>query len=171
MPSEKDAERTVAFFATASCATVICPDFGSLCREIGAGAGAALVTAEALMNDAAEALTQTLQEEPPWSSFPFIILTRQGQDREPFLSHPRINATLVERPVRVATLRSVVEAALRHRRQQYQNRDMLTSLARQAEELRKAKSELEHANEDLERRVRERTVKLRETITELNTAT
>ncbi len=167
MPSEKDAARTVCFFAAASFPTVICPDFGSLCREIGAGAGAALVTAEVLAKDVAGALLQTLQNEPPWSSFPLIVLTREGQDRQRLLSLPHLNATLVERPVRVATLRSVVEAALRHRRQQYQNRDMLINLAQQAEELRQAKAELEHANEDLDRRVRERTVKLRETITEL----
>src|SRR4029077_7501383 len=42
----------------------------------------------------------------------------------------------VERPVRIVTLRSVVESALRHRRHQYEIRDMIANLARQTEALR-----------------------------------
>jgi signal transduction histidine kinase len=112
-------------------------------------------------------LLQRLENEPPWSNFPLIVLTPEGHSRQSLPTHPKLNATLVERPVRVATLRSVVEAALRHRKQQYQNRDMLVGLAAQAEELRQAKVELEDANAALERRVHERTVQLRETVTEL----
>lgn len=167
MPSAKDAERTLSFFARADFSILICPEFDSLCREIAAGAGAALLTAETLTKEAAAALLHLLDREESWSSFPFIILVQQGSSYQPFLAHPRLNATLVERPVRVASLRSVVEAALRHRRQQYQNRDILISLAQQAEELRQAKAKLENANEELEARVRERTFKLRETVSEL----
>jgi signal transduction histidine kinase len=58
------------------------------------------------------------------------------------------------------TLHSVVDAALRHRRHQYQIRDALSDLTR-------ARKDLERANQDLEQRVRERTQKLQETVTEL----
>jgi signal transduction histidine kinase len=64
-----------------------------------------------------------------------------------------LNITLVERPVRMITLKSVVETALRHRRRQYQLRSVLEDLAR--------------ANQGLEQRVNERTAKLQETIAEL----
>ena len=83
MPSAKDAERTASFFATAEFPTVICPSFDSLCREIAAGAGAALVTAEVLMKDAAGVLHPILEKEPSWSSFPFIVLVRESsKDRK-----------------------------------------------------------------------------------------
>jgi signal transduction histidine kinase len=66
----------------------------------------------------------------------------------------------VERPLRFETLRSVVQAALRHRRHQYQVRDTLLSLTQ-------AQEELKTANIELEQRVEDRTQRLRETITEL----
>jgi signal transduction histidine kinase len=71
-----------------------------------------------------------------------------------------LNVTLVERPVRFLTLRSVINAALRHRRHQYEIRDTLR-------DLQQAQVDLQTANRELENRVHERTRKLQETISEL----
>lgn len=101
-----------------------------------------------------------LRQEPAWSNFPLIVLARPERKGRALSETQMLNITLVERPVRMATLRSVVEAALRHRRHQYEIRDTM-------EELTRARASLEGANRDLEQKVRERTRKLQETVSEL----
>lgn len=160
MPSSKDAQRTVAVLSPAGIHSDPCLSLSQLCEEIKRGAGAALLTEEVILEDSQDCLGEALGDEPPWSNFPLIVLTHPGRTAHPLHGTPRLNLTLVERPVRFLTLRSVVEAALRHRRQQYEIRDTLLQLTQ-------AQKQLATANRDLENRVQERTRKLQETITEL----
>src|SRR5579884_2320887 len=160
MPTRKDSERTIAFLSDANFHCLACPDLPALCREIARGAGAALLTEEAILQDREQCLAATLRQEPSWSNFPLIVLVHSGQNSGRLSAAQMLNVTLIERPVRFVTLRRVVEAALRHRRQQYQIRDTLLQLTQ-------AHRELESANQDLEMRVRERTQKLQDTVSEL----
>lgn len=160
MPSKRDAERTVAALAESNIICVICLNLAKLCDEIRVGAGAALLTEEVLLRDHNDCLADVLRDEPSWSNFPVIVLTQPSSGRKTWFHHDRINMTLVERPLRFETLRSVVQSALRHRHHQYEVRDAL-------QELRRAEEELKRANSELEMRVQERTQKLQETITEL----
>ena len=160
MPTRKDSERTIAFLSAADFHCLACPDLPALCREITRGAGAALLTEEAILHDRDQCLTATLGHEPSWSNFPLIVLAQPGQNSRQLSAAQMLNVTLVERPLRFVTLRSVVDAALRHRRHQYQIRDTLL-------ELTAARHELQRANQDLELRVHERTQKLQETVSEL----
>lgn len=160
MPTRKDSERTVAFLSEANFLCLACPDLPALCQEITRGAGAALLTEEAMLKDRDQRLIATLRDEPSWSNFPLIVLVHPGKNSGRLSAAQMINVTLVERPVRFVTLRSVVESALRHRRHQYQIRDTLLELTR-------VHQDLEQANQELERRVRERTQKLQETVSEL----
>ena len=153
MPTTKDSERTLAGLSPADFQCVVCADLAALCHEIKAGAGAALLTEEAILNDSEQRLSAVLRDEPSWSNFPLIVLTQPGRSGRHLPAAQMLNVTLVERPVRFVTLRSVVDSALRHRRHQYQIRDALLELTR--------------ARQDLEQRVRERTQKLQETVTEL----
>lgn len=123
MPTTKDAERTVRVLAAASLDCAVCEDLADLCREISKGAGVALLTEEALTGECSACLAEVLKTEAPWSDFPFVVLAREGPKGE----HIReaMNATLVERPVRVRSLLSTVRAALRARRHQYAVRDHL----------------------------------------------
>src|SRR5581483_1774676 len=50
-----------------------------LCREIVAGAGAALICEEALSGEAITRLQNVIEEQPAWSDFPLILLTVGGQ--------------------------------------------------------------------------------------------
>ncbi|HKQ36495.1 MAG TPA: HAMP domain-containing sensor histidine kinase [Verrucomicrobiae bacterium] len=153
MPTRKDTERTIASLGASGISCVPCADLEHLCREISGGAGAALLPEEAIMTDRSGCLKGTLASEPAWSGFPLIVLTRQGSTRISLPNDLPINVTLVERPVRMVTLKSVVDTALRHRRRQYQLRAVLR--------------DLEKAKEELEVRVNERTARLQETIAEL----
>ena len=157
MPTARDAKRTVSALSAVKIGCVTCETLDELCLEITRGAAAALLTEESIAHDTQDSLGKALHDEPPWSDFPLIVLSHAGSTvRHP----PSLNVTLVERPLRFETLRSVVEAALRHRRHQYEVRDTLVNLTR-------AQQELKTANLELEQRVQERTQKLRETITEL----
>jgi len=97
-----------------------CADIKELCREIAAGAGAAVLAEEALFPAAAARLQALLAEQPPWSDLPLIIFGK-GESS----IGQAANVTLLDRPVRIRTLLSAARAALRARRRQYQVRDLL----------------------------------------------
>lgn len=152
MPTRKDAERAIAAFGQSNLSCAPCTDLDDLCREIKHGAGAALIVEEALLTNPS-LLKQTLDSDPFLSGFPLVVLVREGRKSITLPDDLDLNVTLVERPVRMVTLKSVVDTALRHRRRQYQLHAVL--------------QDLEHANEELEARVNQRTARLQETIGEL----
>ena len=160
LPSKQDADRIVRILPESKIDCFICASFPALCAEIRKGAGAALLTEEAILTDSDHCLEEVLRHGPPWSNFPLIVLTQPGLSPKHLSGSVLLNMTLVERPVRFLTLRSVIEAALRHRQHQYKIRDILL-------DLEQAQRELKIVNQELENRVRERTHKLQETIREL----
>ena len=66
-----------------------------------------------------------------WSDLPVLILTRPGADSAESVKPSRTlgNVTLLERPVRLATLVTAVRTALRARERQYQIREHLAERA------------------------------------------
>jgi signal transduction histidine kinase/CheY-like chemotaxis protein len=93
-------------------------------QELRAGvdgrAGCAIVTEEAAPSIASE-LADLLDEQPPWSDFPFIVIGRRV--RPTFEDASRLdrlgNVTVLDPPLRVRTLVRAVRAALRARERQY----------------------------------------------------
>src|SRR5262249_4392529 len=110
----------------------VCKDLEELCREINAGAGVGLLTEEALAADRAGALAAALQAQPAWSDLPLVVLAREGAEGRQASFRESMNVSLVERPVRIRSLLSVIRAALRSRRHQYAIRDHLAERERQA---------------------------------------
>mgnify|MGYP001807228911 CR=1 FL=1 len=124
----------------------------SLLTGVGeAGFAAALVAEEALAGVPAGAVAAAVASQPPWSDFPFIVLTRRGRaaPSDPVL-HAMQNVTEIERPVHPATLLGTVRSALRARVRQRETAMHLS--ARQA-----AEAELRLLAQTLEARVGERT--------------
>jgi PAS domain S-box-containing protein len=135
MPAAKDGERTGRALAAAGLSCAVCKDFSDLCHQIGRGAAAALLTEEAIEGDRGGSLQEVLRAQPPWSDFPLVVLARaEGHGHQ---IRESMNATLVERPVRVRSLLSVVRAALRSRRRQYEVRDHLAERLQAAETIRR----------------------------------
>jgi PAS domain S-box-containing protein len=122
MPTAKDGERTRQMLTTAGLDCTVCKNVEELCREIERGAGLALLTEEVVVADRTGCIKKALGNQPAWSDFPLVVLARQGQGS---LLRESTNATLVERPVKVRSLLSVVRAALRSRRHQYAIRNHL----------------------------------------------
>src|SRR5579871_5683007 len=104
------------------------------------GTGAVLLEEEALTGDTIQEFAYALQNQPPWSDAPVIVLTRsrkQSDEVSRFMARmrePLGHTTLLERPIRPETLISTVETVLRARRRQFQIRDALEQL--QASEAR-----------------------------------
>ena len=136
-------------------------DFAALGTAIGQGAGAAILAEEALQGVDASSLHAWLEDQDPWSDFPFIVLLgktigpQQGTARERLADYG--NVILLERPLNAQTLRSATVSALRARRRQYQARDVLLDRELTAESLRDSRQALVALNETLESRIDERT--------------
>lgn len=145
MPTVRDGTRTVAALRAAGVDGVLCADVAELCHRIEAGAGAALLPEEALARDRDGRLADVLRRQPPWSDFPLVLLARQASGERPRAYRESLNVSLVERPVRIRSLLSVVRAALRARRHQYRVRDHLRQEARHAERVRENEERLEFA--------------------------
>lgn len=120
----------------------------ALARCVNNGAGAAIVAEEALNEQTIELLSNSVAAQPAWSDFPIIVLTGGGASTpstEMLVRSraPMGNITLIERPLRPATLISCVRTAIRSRLRQYEIRNHLEERQRTEEELRRAHDELE----------------------------
>ncbi len=103
----------------------ICSDLAGLMTNLCGGAEAAVLTEEALRNSDARPLIEWVAAQPPWSDFPFIVLTRHGGgvERNPEaakLTAALGNVSFLERPFHPTTLVSLAQASMRGRRRQYE---------------------------------------------------
>jgi signal transduction histidine kinase len=140
-PSGRDAALIAGMLGRDGIPCVPIDSAAELAVEARQGAALAVVAAEALINVSVEPIVAMIRAQPPWSDLPVILLTSSGA-RESETGRrllavlgPVANVTLLERPVRVATLLSSVRSALRARRRQYEVREYLAELRRIDEEL------------------------------------
>jgi two-component system, sensor histidine kinase len=147
-PIGRDASIAIAVLREAGIASEACHDIETLCGMLTAGAGAALLTEEALSPAATHRLLEVLSRQPPWSDLPLVVLTSGGEATARSLGTLKMldsaNATLLERPVRKITLLKAVQMGLRGRRRQYEVRDHLAARERarlEAEAANSAKDE------------------------------
>jgi two-component system cell cycle sensor histidine kinase/response regulator CckA len=126
-PTARDTGLTAQILADAGLESVPCTDIDGVLAALGAGAGAVVLTEEAVLRDPAGKLVAALDAQPAWSDVPVLVLARGGSQTA---MTDRVldalgNATLLDRPVRIATLLSAIRGALRARRRQYELRDHL----------------------------------------------
>lgn len=136
----------------------ICADLFDLAREIERGADVAIVTEEATREPNGRPLLEWITSQPPWSDFPFVVLTEHGGgiERNPTaaeLAKTLGNVALLERPFHPTTLVSVVQSSLRSRRRQYECRRLNEELEIRVNE---RTAELAAANRQLLRQIEER---------------
>lgn len=157
-PIGADAHNLTLTLGKAGLTAAACPHVSALALEIDHGCGAILLTEEALGHPRHGDLSAALECQPPWSDIPVVLIVTGGntpsQCAEAIrLLGPRSNITMVERPLRSATLLSTLQASLRARRRQYE----VQTLLRERDELLAS----------LEQRVAERTARLQELNSEL----
>ncbi|MCP1463079.1 ATP-binding protein [Pseudomonas sp. S3E17] len=156
-PMGRDGSLALMMLKEAGYTGVIASSLPALCEAVEQGAGMLIIAAEALRGADLEPLLEYLHQQPAWSDLPIVLMTHHGgseQNGSSHLSGLLGNVTFLERPFHPVTLISLVSAALRGRRRQYEARDRLIDLSES--ELR-----LQRTLETLEQQVEERTAQLR----------
>ena len=129
----------------------IASDMTEVCDLIGHDeVGVLVIAEEALGASARERLFDSLNKQPSWSDIPIILLTGEG---ELSASLPRAlrgvaekgNVTLLERPVRVATLTTLIRSAQRARLRQLDVRNYIDKRNADEQSLRESEQRLRSA--------------------------
>jgi signal transduction histidine kinase len=121
-PTRKDALLTESLLAPADVPCLVCSTIADLVAAVREGAAAILIAEEMIVGEGHAALKALLARQAPWSDLPVLVLTRPGANSAGVVDAVRTlgNVTLLERPIRVATLMSAVRSAGRARERQYQ---------------------------------------------------
>lgn len=131
-PIGRDADLMCSQLTAAGMHCLACRDIHEVCAKLPEGVGAVVVTEEALPIEAMSEIAEELAKQPRWSEIPLVVLSgAPSLDVKPRsfdALQRRTNVTLVDRPVRIATLISAVQSALRSRERQYDIRDLMTQL-------------------------------------------
>lgn len=134
---------------------IVCESSSELRTRMSQGAGALLLTEEALELAQLPELLTRLRNQPSWSELPLIILTHGGESRLTRLLDTIAAAaggiTVLERPLGTATLVRAVEVAIRSRRRQYRVRDLILESANQIATLRENERTIRTQEERLRR--------------------
>ena len=136
----KDASTTQKLLTSLGIEVCTCQSVDALVEQLAGGAGAVLLSEERVSGGHRAALQTALGTQPPWSDLPVLVLTRPGADSAESGDLVRTlgNVTLLERPLRLATLVTAVRSALRARERQYQIREHLAERSRAEASLRLA---------------------------------
>nr|WP_165441117.1 response regulator [Pseudomonas syringae] len=128
-PRGRDSQIAMRILDEAGYPATVARDVPELVRELGAGAGLAIIADEALRNTDMTPLLELLGRQPPWSDLPIVLLTH-GPDHNPSARMGNLlgNVTFLERPFHPVTLVSLVMTAVRGRRRQYEARARMEDL-------------------------------------------
>jgi two-component sensor histidine kinase len=118
-PLGRDAEVAAAILNEVGLGCTICADLAGVIARL-PRAGCALVTEEALLAADRTALSAWVQQQPPWSDFPFVLLTSRGASPDGRLVTTLGNVTVLERPFHPAVLANAAKSALRARARQHE---------------------------------------------------
>jgi signal transduction histidine kinase/ActR/RegA family two-component response regulator len=144
-PTRRDAEITKGLLTAAGLNCFTCQNLSELSREVLSGAGAILLTEEAIGAPNIDELVNALEAQPTWSDLPLVMLMRggiQSPESARVLQSLR-NVTLLDRPAATRSLVSAMQAAVRARQRQYQARE-------QIEEIRRAEALYKEIQQQLE---------------------
>lgn len=154
-PTGGDARNIILVLEQAGFLAEALDNVATASEEAERGCGLLLLAEEALRSTHRLVIRSALAKQPKWSNIPVVLITSgkvtSRNVREDF--PPQTHITLLERPLRAATLVAAVEGALGSRDQQYEIRDLL--------------EEREKWLSSLEARVNERTAKLQSMVEEM----
>ena len=123
-PPGRDAALVEKVLRAASLDVSHCDTPVKLAQELRLGTGALMLSEETLSPPTLVVLSEYLQQQPPWSDLPILLLAKHGADSlEAQRATEKLgNVTLLERPVRTMALISAARSALRARDRQYEMR-------------------------------------------------
>jgi PAS domain S-box-containing protein len=150
-PTGSDGKIAERILKEAGFAAKVCDEMGAACDLIkSAKAGALVIAEEALAKTAHDQLLSALDDQPVWSDIPIILLTGESElssmlPRQLSGIALKGNVTLLERPVRIATLITMVRSALRARQRQLEVRDSIEERKSAERAVRESESQLRKA--------------------------
>ncbi len=142
-PSGRDAEVAMAILGEVGLASTVCPDLDALVSGLDR-AGGVIVTEEALLHSDRKVLADWIRQQPPWSDFPFVLLTSRGGRADAGLTELLGNVTVLERPFHPSVLANAVRCATRARQRQREAEAYLQERKRSEEHQILLVRELQH---------------------------
>ena len=161
-PFGKDAEILTEILSSEDLIAIHCASLSELVRRFSEMTDFVLLTEEALVSSSFQELQGVLRKQERWSDVPIVLLASAGVTAlswtTQFVSKmgADANISILERPVRVPTILSVVRSAKRAQNRQHEVQRLLL-------QERDSASQLRTARDELEQRVRERTFELSHT--------
>jgi signal transduction histidine kinase len=164
-PRGRDAAVATSLIEQAGIASGTCPDLAALVETLDDDTAFVLMTEEAIRNADLKPLATWLANQPAWSDLPLVLITDHGggPERNPIAARwleALGNVSFIERPFHPTTLVSLVRATVKGRRRQLETRSLLA-------DLRRGEVRLQQINDELERRVEDRTAQLQQAHDEL----
>lgn len=144
---------------------VVCHSVDEVLKQAQSDADAVFIAEEGLFGENLDTLASWVARQPPWSDFPFVVLTSKHQQPAVVAWRKRMvaalrNVSLLERPVQGITLASALQAAVRGRLRQYEVRALVEAREQATQELEalviERTSELEKTNLELRTQIAER---------------
>lgn len=166
-PFGKDAEILAKIISSEGRKIVHCRLLKDVASQFSEITDSIFLTEEALVSSSFGVLEKALRQQESWSDIPIILFSSAGATPSVWLTRflsklgTNANVSILERPVRIPTIVSVLRTAKRARSRQREVRDLLLIEKHSAANLRIARDELEQ-------RVQERTSELSDTNLELN---
>lgn len=164
-PIGRDAQAAAQHLAESRLHGVVCENIDDLLVKLCEGAAIALVTEESFLRGGTQDLEKWVASQPPWSDFPFIVLTSRATSTAAQAYRMRLleslgNVSLLERPLNSVTLMSAIRSTMRARRRQYEVQEYLldreTFAAQLEDQVRERTGQLRHANTQLRQQIAER---------------
>ncbi len=164
-PRGRDSALAQSLLSQAGIDSGVCRDMAALVGAIGDNVGFVLLTEDAVRTADLRPLMACIAGQPAWSDLPFVLVTDHGggPERNPIAARwleALGNVSFLERPFHPTTLHSLARATMKGRRRQHETRVLL-------ENLREGELRLQQMNDQLERRVQERTAQLQHAHDEL----
>ncbi len=130
-PRGRDAAIAAELLARGAIETHVCDSQPELVEALRQGAGAVMLTEEALAPSASD-LIDWVAGQPAWSDIPFVVLANGSRTPRTLLATSRLgdlgNVVLLERPLHADAMLGAVRSALKARGRQYEVRDAAATL-------------------------------------------
>jgi FixJ family two-component response regulator len=121
-PRGRDAVIASDLLGRNAVAAMICRDQDELLAELDKGAGAVLLTEEAMTTEEPSALADWVAAQPNWADIPFVVLANGTKTPRTVRATQRLgdlgNVLLLERPLHAEAMLGAVRSALTARRRQ-----------------------------------------------------
>lgn len=126
-PRGRDAMVAAKLLGDNGIASRICADPQDLVDRLNEGAGAVLLTEEALAAPGPLAIAEWVAGQPAWSDIPFVVLANGSRTPRTVAATQRLgdlgNVVMLERPLHAEAMLGAVRSSLKARVRQYEVRD------------------------------------------------